>query len=236
MRALPADLSTVAGMTNEQLDRLLPASISRRRLLRLGLTAAPVLVLVSACGSDDPSSVSSASGSNGTTGTTSSSGTLSPTPSCDDGDETPSVTEGPFFSSGSPERTSIRDGDGTALVVTGTVLGTDCRALAGAKLDFWQANGDGQYDNTGYEFRGHQFTNDAGAYRLETIVPPSYGDRTSHIHVKVQPSGGSVLTTQLFFPDHPDNESDDLFNAACVMDVTDVGSGQAATFNFVVEA
>jgi protocatechuate 3,4-dioxygenase beta subunit len=223
-------------MTNEQLERLLPASMSRRHLLRLGLTVAPVAVLVSACGSDDPSAVSRASGSNGTTGTTGTGGSLTPTPACDDGDETPAVTEGPFFSSGSPERTSIRDGDGTPLVVTGSVLDTACVALAGAKLDFWQANDDGEYDNSGYEFRGHQFTNAAGAFRLETIVPPSYGPRTSHIHVKVQPSGGSVLTTQLFFPDNPDNDSDDLFDAACLMDVTTVGDGQAATFNFVVEA
>lgn len=224
-------------MTDDHLERLLPASITRRRLLRMGLTAAPVLVLASACGSDNGSSVGSASGSTGTTSSTGGTRTLTPTPSCDDGDETPSVTEGPFFSSGSPERTNIMEGaSGTSLVVTGTVLGTDCMALAGAKLDFWQANNDGDYDNSGYEFRGHQFTDDAGGYRLETIVPPSYGRRTAHIHVKVQPSRGSVLTTQLFFPHNPDNDSDDLFKSECLMDITTMGDGQAATFTFVVEA
>jgi protocatechuate 3,4-dioxygenase beta subunit len=225
-------------MTNEQIDRLLPATIDRRRLLRLGITAVPVAVLAAACGSDS----SVRSGSDGTRGSGTTSGTanrtLTPTPSCDDGDDpTPSLTEGPFFSSGSPERTNITDGaDGTTLVLTGTVLGTDCTALAGAKLDFWQADGDGEYDNRGYRLRGHQFTDDTGAYRLETIVPANYQGRTRHLHVKVQPSGGSVLTTQLYWPDEPANASDDLFDDACVMNVSSVGDGQAATFNFVVEA
>ena len=224
-------------MTEDQIERLLPVSLTRRRLLRIGLTAAPVLVLASACGSDDPSSVSSANRSAGSTSTTTGARTLTPTPSCDDGDETPEITEGPFFASGSPERTNITDGaDGTSLVVTGSVLSTTCAALAGAKLDFWQANNDGEYDNSGYEFRGHQFTDDAGGFHLETIVPPSYGPRTAHIHVKVQPEGGSVLTTQLYFPDNPDNAGDDLFDEACLMSVTGVGDGQAATFTFVLDA
>jgi protocatechuate 3,4-dioxygenase beta subunit len=214
-------------MDDDRMERLLPVSLTRRRLVRLGLAAAPTLVLASACSSDDPAATSARS----------SSGSLAPTPSCGDGSvETPAITEGPFFSTGSPERTSIRDGDGTELVVTGTVLATDCRALANAKLDFWHADGDGDYDNSGFDFRGHQFTDDQGRYRLETIVPPPYGPRTSHIHVKVQPERGSVLTTQLYFPDNPDNDGDDLFDAACVMDVTAVGDGQAATFTFVVEA
>ena len=54
--------------------------------------------------------------------------------------------------------------------------------------------------------------------------------------VKVQPEGGSVLTTQLFFPGIDDNESDAIFDEACLMEVSDVGNGQAATFDFVVEA
>jgi protocatechuate 3,4-dioxygenase beta subunit len=213
-------------MQIEDLNRILPTSVSRRRLLGLGLAAGPLAVLASACGGDSETLTRSQTD-------TASDRTLSPTPSCGDDEETPSLEEGPFFESGSPERTNIRDGDGTALVVTGTVLSTDCRALAGAKLDFWQANEDGEYHDE--EFRGHQLTDSAGRFRLETIVPPPYGPRTSHIHVKVQPEGGSVLTTQLFFPGVPDNDDDTIFDEACLMEVTDVGDGKAATFNFVVE-
>ena len=208
-------------MQIEDLKRILPVSVSvsRRRLLGLGLAAGPLAVLASACGGDT---------------STTSGRTLSRTPSCGDDEETPSLEEGPFFESGSPERTNIRDGDGTALVVTGTVLSTDCRALAGAKLDFWQANEDGEYRDD--SFRGHQFTDSAGRFRLETIVPPPYGPRPSHIHVKVQPEGASILTTQLFFPGDERNDSDSIFAEECLMEVTDVGSGKAATFDFVVEA
>ncbi|MEX0663635.1 MAG: dioxygenase [Acidimicrobiia bacterium] len=219
-------------MTNDRIDQLLTTSLTRRRLLGLGLAAAPMLVLASACGSDDESSV----GTGGVTTTTDR--TLAPTPSCDDGDEvTPSLTEGPFFSSGSPERTNIADGvDGTALVLTGVVLGSDCRTAAGAKVDFWHADSDGDYDNSGYRLRGHQFTDDLGRYKLETIVPALYPGRTRHIHVKVQSSGGSVLTTQLYFPGESQNDTDDLFEEACLMSVSTVGDGRAATFDFVVEA
>ena len=212
-------------------ERLLPASLTRRRLLGLGLAVAPV-ALVAACGGTN---TVSSRGSRRTSTTSSGNRTLAATPACGDDDETPPITEGPFFSSGSPERTNIRDGDGTALVVTGVVMSTSCQTLAGAKLDFWQANNDGEYDNEGYSFRGHQFTDDRGRFRLETIVPAIYPGRTRHIHVKVQPEGGDILTTQLYFPNVPQNDTDQLFTSETVMDVTDVGDGKSGTFDFVVE-
>jgi protocatechuate 3,4-dioxygenase beta subunit len=222
-------------MAEDLIERLLPASLTRRRLLRLGLAAGPVAVIASACGGN--TSPSAEIGRTATSTSSSSTGrTLPATPACGDDDETPAITEGPFFESGSPERTNIRDGDGTALVVTGVVMSTTCQTLSNAKLDFWHANADGEYDNEGYNFRGHQFTDDAGRFHLETIVPAIYPGRTRHIHVKVQPDGGSVLTTQLYFPNTPQNDGDDLFNAATLMNVTDVSDGKAATFDFVIEA
>jgi protocatechuate 3,4-dioxygenase beta subunit len=109
------------------------------------------------------------------------------------------MTEGPYFKSNSPERTSLIESGltGTKLVLTGYVLGTDCKPIAHALLDFWQADGKGQYDNAGYMLRGHQFTDEAGRYHLETIVPGPYPGRTEHIHVKVQSPKGTVLTTQI---------------------------------------
>jgi protocatechuate 3,4-dioxygenase beta subunit len=64
-------------------------------------------------------------------------------------------------------------------------------------LDFWQADVNGAYDNVGFRFRGHQFTNAQGAFALTTIVPGLYPGRTRHIHVKMQAPGRPVLTTQL---------------------------------------
>src|SRR5262249_59582752 len=57
-------------------------------------------------------------------------------------------------------------------------LGRDCRPLAGALLDFWQADDDGSYDNQGFRLRGHQFTDAQGRYLLSTIVPAAYAGRT----------------------------------------------------------
>jgi protocatechuate 3,4-dioxygenase beta subunit len=206
--------------------------LTRRRLLELGL-AVPIPFVLAACGGDSseatPTARETTTGAT-TTGTT----TLAPTPACDDGDDpTPEQTEGPFFTPNSPERTSLReDGiDGTPFLLTGTVLATDCTPLSGALLDFWHADDSGEYDNEGSGLRGHQFTDANGTYRLETIVPGLYTGRTRHIHVKVQRSGGSVLTTQLYFPDEPDNESDGIFDPALLMNVPRSGR---ARFDFVL--
>ena len=40
--------------------------------------------------------------------------------------------------------------------VAGIVLGTDCKPIDRALLDFWQADASGVYDNRGYRLRGHQ--------------------------------------------------------------------------------
>ena len=162
---------------------------------------------------------------------------LAPTPACGDDDDEPTLaqTEGPFFTPNSPERASLLEAgiEGAALVVSGFVLATDCRPVAGALIDFWQCDNDGVYDNEGYRLRGHQFAANDGSYRLETILPGLYTGRTRHIHVKVQAPDNPVLTTQLYFPNEPDNASDGIFNDALVMDMD--AARTAGTFNFVLD-
>ena len=208
--------------------------LTRRRLLELGL-ALPVPFVLAACGGDSseasPTTTSEATTTDAATeGTT----TLAPTPACDDGDDpTPEQTEGPFFTPDSPERTSLREEgiDGTPFLLTGTVLATDCTPISGALLDFWHADDAGEYDNEGFRLRGHQFTDASGAYRLETIVPGLYTGRTRHIHVKVQRSGRSILTTQLYFPGESGNESDGIFDPALLMSIP---KADEARFDFVL--
>lgn len=163
---------------------------------------------------------------------------LPPTPSCgDEMDVTPAQTEGPYYTPNTPERASLLEPgmEGTRLIVTGYVLTTDCRPVAGALLDFWQADDRGVYDNAGYRLRGHQFTDEEGRYFLETILPGAYAGRTRHIHVKVQPPNQPALTTQLYFPGEPQNEADRVFRPALVVEMQDAGEGKLATFNFVLE-
>ncbi len=152
------------------------------------------------------------------------------------GRPTPAQTEGPFFKAGSPERKSLVEPDiaGTRLALTGRVLTVDCKPVAGALLDFWQADASGAYDNRGYRLRGHQLAGADGRYFLDTILPGEYPGRTAHIHVKIQAPGRAALTTQLYFPGRARNQQDSIFDPALVMDVRDTADGKRASFDFVV--
>ena len=164
---------------------------------------------------------------------------LTPTPQCgdDDDDPTPAQTEGPFFTPRSPARTSLLETgmQGMKLTVTGMVLTRSCRPVAGALVDFWQADDAGQYDNSGYRLRGHQFTDAQGRYRLHTIVPGLYPGRTRHIHVKVQAPAKPILTTQLYFPGEPRNARDGIFHSALLMKMATSRDTRAGVFNFVLD-
>jgi protocatechuate 3,4-dioxygenase beta subunit len=217
------------------------ASLTRRRLLQLGL-ALPLPMVLAACddsadrpGQAAPGTTAPPASATTDAGTAT---TLAPTPACDDGDDpTISQTEGPYFTPNSPQRASLLEAGvgGQRLVVAGTVLTTDCRPVQRALLDFWQADDAGQYDNQGYRLRGHQFSDDQGGWRLETVVPGLYTGRTRHIHVKVQAPDGPVLTTQLYFPGEPENDRDGIFSPELVLaGVRDVGDTRQGSFTFVL--
>lgn len=163
---------------------------------------------------------------------------LRPTPSCA-GSALPTgrQTEGPYFKPDSPLRASLLEPGmpGTKIVVTGMVLSTTCQPVARALIDVWHADDRGGYDTAGFRLRGHQFTDDQGRYRLETIVPGVYVGRTRHFHVKVQAPTRPVLTTQLYFPGEAANARDAIFSPDLVMQVSDAGVGKAATFDFVLD-
>lgn len=140
-----------------------------------------------------------------------------PTPVC--GAATLAQTEGPFFKTRSPLRADLREMSlpGQAIRIAGRVLDRACRPLAQAKLDFWQADAAGAYDNAGFRLRGHQFTDSDGRFVLDTILPSFYPGRTRHIYVKAQQANGPVLTTQLYFPEEAANARDPIFRSALVV-------------------
>jgi protocatechuate 3,4-dioxygenase beta subunit len=150
---------------------------------------------------------------------------------------TQQVTEGPYYKAGSPETNNLlQDGmQGTQITITGQVLDQSGAPVANALLDFWQANANGAYDNTGYTLRGHQYTDADGYYTLTTIVPGIYPGRTEHIHVKVQAPNSALVTTQLFFPGVSQNAGDGIYDPSLLLNITDHGDGTlSGTFNFVV--
>jgi protocatechuate 3,4-dioxygenase beta subunit len=194
--------------------------ITRRRLLELGLALPPLAALTS---------YTDLLGSPA----------LAATPEIADDDEpTPALTEGPYFTPNSPRRKTIlpAGAGGTRLTLSGRVLTTAGRPVANALIDFWQASARGVYDNDGYRFRGHQFTDARGRYALLTVVPGLYPGRTKHIHVKVQAPRKPVLTTQLFFPGVAGNASDGIFDPECLVKRWRVANGRRlATFDFVLD-
>ena len=146
------------------------------------------------------------------------------------------MTEGPFFTPRSPLRSSLLEPGmaGTRIALSGRVFTRDCHPVPGALLDFWHADDAGEYDNEGYRLRGHLYSDAEGRWNLETIVPGLYPGRTRHYHLKVQPRGGRVLTTQLFFPGEPRNQRDGIFDSRLLMAVGDTKTGKQGRFNFVL--
>jgi protocatechuate 3,4-dioxygenase beta subunit len=204
-------------------DAVINRELTRRRLLELGLALPPLAALADVSGllaRDAEATL------------------LVATPSVADDDEpTPAQTEGPYFTPSSPRRRSIvpARAAGTRLALTGRVLRTNGRPVARALVDFWQCDARGVYDNDGFRFRGHQFTDSAGRYALSTVVPGLYGRRTRHVHVKVQAPRGAVLTTQLYFPGVARNRDDGIFDPELlVRRWRKTAAGRAARFDFVL--
>jgi protocatechuate 3,4-dioxygenase beta subunit len=146
-------------------------------------------------------------------------------------------TEGPYYTPGAPVRTDLTDEAtvGIPLTLTGRVLDANCVPVAGATVEFWQADGAGEYDNSGYDLRGAQVADANGAYTLETVIPGIYPSRTEHIHVKVTGPDGVVHTTQLYFPGVPQNDEDGIYSKTMLVTVTDQSDdSMTATFDFVL--
>lgn len=122
--------------------------------------------------------------------------------------------EGPFFRPGAPSRARL--GAGT-LHLHGVVMDRACQPIAGARLELWQADTHGRYDLDGFAFRTRLVSDELGRWSVDTIIPGRYLNgprhRPAHIHAKVH-AGDRHLTTQLYFPDDPFNESDPWFDAS----------------------
>ena len=145
---------------------------------------------------------------------------------------------GPYFKPDSPERGNFIDvkSGGHPITLEGRVLSRSCQPVAHALLDLWHADQDGLYDEDGFRYRGHIYSDMQGRYTFHTIEPALYPGRTRHFHFKVQAPGRSVLTTQLFFPGEPRNQVDRLFRPQLLMKISDAPKLMSAQFDFVVDA
>lgn len=145
------------------------------------------------------------------------------------------LTEGPYYTANPPQNATLRTAGvaGTPLTLTGYVVSKSCQPIANARLDFWQADGNGNYDNSGYTLRGWQLTDANGGYKLETVIPGLYPGRTEHIHFKVTVNG-QTYTSQLFFPGVSQNEADSIYSSQMLVKLNTATSPATGTFTFVV--
>jgi protocatechuate 3,4-dioxygenase beta subunit len=191
---------------------------SRRQILATGASTALGLVLATDDGFSQPA--------------------LAPTPACHNGEmPTRPQIEGPFFKPASPLRGNLREPGmaGRPTELAGFVLTLACRPVAGALIELWHADDQGEYDNKGFRLRGHLFADAKGHYAFQTIMPGLYPGRTRHFHIKVQAAAESpVLTTQLYFPDEPRNQEDDLFRPELTMQVAASDDALRARFDLVL--
>jgi protocatechuate 3,4-dioxygenase beta subunit len=216
-----------------------PAGTSRRAAMKVGATALAVTAVGLAAGSLAGARTAEPAAQR-----------MPLTPHCTDGDDTPANIEGPFFKPNSPQRTNLVTDATTGVLLTlrGVVHTERCAPVPGALLEFWQADDQGKYDNTGFTLRGHQYSAADGSWELETVVPRDYVDsgvhRTPHIHAKVQSANGPTLTTQLFFPDDTVaygidftalNSRDRFMKRGCTVTLGRLTANRyPATFDFVV--
>jgi protocatechuate 3,4-dioxygenase beta subunit len=123
---------------------------------------------------------------------------------------TPRDQLGPFYTRGAPEQTELcasGSGGKDRLLISGRVLGADCKPLAGALVEVWHADANGDYsgftrgkkDDPACLLRASVKTDAEGRYRFSTIVPAEYPGRPRHIHYRVSHAGHATLVTQLYF-------------------------------------
>ena len=154
---------------------------------------------------------------------------------------TPAQTTGPFY----PIHEQVdKDVDltrvtghggqahGDVIRVQGRVLDTDCKPVAGALVDLWQADSYGRYGHpadrnparrdANFQGWGQAVTDAEGRYSFKTIKPAAYplqflgdgtadeeaGYRTPHIHFRVSKRGYSEVATQMYFAGETLNATD----------------------------
>src|SRR4029453_16133035 len=95
---------------------------------------------------------------------------------------------GPFYKRLAPNTSHLGapSDPGLGLAVSGHVFDTRGQALAGAKVEIWQADHHGLYDLDGYRYRAALVANSSGLYTFDSVMPGHYPARVcQHIHYVV---------------------------------------------------
>ncbi len=150
-----------------------------------------------------------------------------------------STVLGPFHVANAPElpmgANICLDPKGEEMVISGRVLDTDGKPIAGAVLDVWQANDEGFYDvqqkgiQPDFNLRGVFRTGPDGRYWFRAVKPRYYPipadgpvgqllaalgrhpNRPAHLHYILKADGFETLITHIFDPNDPYINSDAVF-------------------------
>lgn len=174
---------------------------------------------------------------------------------------TPAQMEGPYYPAAIPADADAdllqvagqpRPARGQPLLLEGVVRGPGGAALTGARVEIWQADDAGIYlhprdgrlaqRDAAFQGYGRAVADGAGRYAFRTIRPGLYPGRTRHIHLRAASADGALrLTTQLYFPGEPLNETDMLLRrlsaearALLLARVSAWDGGQRAEFDIVL--
>lgn len=151
---------------------------------------------------------------------------------------TPNTMRGPFYRPDAPSLplgASISlDGVGQPLSVRGRVLDLDRHPITGARIETWQANAQGKFENQepdrqpDFNLRGVFVTDSSGQFHYRTIKPagtsvPDDGPvgqflghlgypmrRPAHLYFRISADGFETLTTQIFDSRDPELHEDAL--------------------------
>lgn len=149
------------------------------------------------------------------------------------GDSTESTVLGPFFVQDAPEAELGGDiaggASGEPSWVSGRVTDTDGNPVAGARVEVWEADDDGMYDDGQLAGRAHLFTDAEGRYRFRGLTPTPYPIpddgpvgrlldhagrspmRAPHLHFMVTAPGFRHLITHIFVAGDPWVDNDSVF-------------------------
>ncbi|MEQ1950225.1 intradiol ring-cleavage dioxygenase [Mesorhizobium sp. CN2-181] len=150
-----------------------------------------------------------------------------------------STVLGPFHVADAPQlpmgANICLDQKGEDMVISGRILDTSGKPVAGAVLDVWQANDEGFYDvqqkgmQPDFNLRGVFRTGADGRYWFRAVKPKCYPIpddgtvgrllrdlgrdpyRPAHLHFIIKADGFETLVTHIFDPDDPHIDSDAVF-------------------------
>lgn len=150
-----------------------------------------------------------------------------------------STVLGPFHVADAPQlpmgANICLDAKGEDMAISGRILDTQGKPIAGAVLDVWQANDEGFYDvqqkgiQPDFNLRGVFRTGEDGGYWFRAVKPKFYpipddgpvGQllaalgrhpyRPAHLHFIIKAEGFDPLVTHIFDPDDPYINSDAVF-------------------------